>query len=219
MNRIFDIEEEEIKFCNKFLTDGNIIFDVGCRLDSQFMTMPCEVHYFDPVHSFVDNLKSQQSRNTKNYFNKFGLGEEEKQLFYYPRYQSFFDRAISCGVSDDANKITLNIKKACDYINENNIKNIDFLKIDTEGYELNVIKGFEEKINIVDKIQFEYGGTYKDNKTRLIDVISYLESYGFTNFYYLRRNGLETINNYEDHYQYSNIICFRKEISHDDKSF
>ena len=215
MNRIFDIEEQEIKF----LTDGNIVFDVGCRVDSQFMDMPCEVHYFDPVHSFVDNLQSQKTANTKSYFNKFGLGEEEKQLFYYPKYQSFFDRAISCGVSDDANKITLNIKKAYDYINDNNIKNIDFLKIDTEGYELNVIKGFEEKINIVDKIQFEYGGTYKDNKTRLIDVLSYLESYRFTNFYYLRKDGLETINNYEDHYQYSNIVCFRKEIPHDDKSF
>ena len=36
-----------------------------------------------------------------------------------------------------------------DYIIENNIKRIDFLKIDTEGYEFNVIKGLGEHIKNV----------------------------------------------------------------------
>ena len=42
------------------------------------------------------------------------------------------------------NKASLYIKKGKDYVTNNNIKNIDFLKIDTEGYELNVIQGFED---------------------------------------------------------------------------
>ena len=33
---------------------------------------------------------------------------------------------------------------------------IDILKIDTEGYELEVIKGLEEKIKIVNHIYFEH---------------------------------------------------------------
>ena len=42
-------------------------------------------------------------------------------------------------------QIVLHIKKGKDYIISNNIQNIDFLKIDTEGYELNVLQGFGSK--------------------------------------------------------------------------
>ncbi|GIS17129.1 MAG: hypothetical protein CM15mP118_0080 [Alphaproteobacteria bacterium] len=37
------------------------------------------------------------------------------------------------------------IEKGIDVINKFNIKKIDLLKIDTEGYEYNVIKGFGRK--------------------------------------------------------------------------
>ena len=60
----------------------------------------------------------------------------------------------------------------------NNIKNIDFLKIDTEGYELNVLKGFEDFLENIKIVQFEYGGTFLDNNTKLIDVINYLKEKG-----------------------------------------
>jgi len=137
------------------------IFDVGCRTDSEFVNFTGEVHYFDPVSEFIEELK--KNKNVKNvnkaaYFNNFGLGEENKQTYYYPKYQSFYDRTNSCYISDDANKILLDIKTGKDYIINNDIKNIDFLKIDTEGYELNVIKGFGDYIENIKVVQFEYGG-------------------------------------------------------------
>jgi hypothetical protein len=30
--------------------------------------------------------------NKKSYFNNFGLGKEDNQIYYYPNYQSFYDR-------------------------------------------------------------------------------------------------------------------------------
>ena len=122
------------------------IFDVGCRSDSEFVNFTGEVHYFDPVSEFIEELKKNKNVNKAAYFNNFGLGEENKQTYYYPKYQSFYDRTNSCYISDDANKILLDIKTGQDYIINNDIKNIDFLKIDTEGYELNVIKGFGDYI-------------------------------------------------------------------------
>lgn len=71
------------------------------------------------------------------------MSSENKQLYYYPKYESFFDRIKSCRISDDKNKILLNVKKAKDYMIDNSIHIVDFLKIDTEGNELNVLKGFE----------------------------------------------------------------------------
>ena len=43
-----------------------------------------------------------------------------------------------------------------DYMNLNNINKISFLKIDTEGYEYEVLKGLKKKIQLVDMILFEH---------------------------------------------------------------
>ena len=145
-----------------------------------------------------------------SYFNNFGLSDVNDILWYYPSYQSFYNRTISCHRDDDANKIKLIVKKASDYIKENNITLIDFVKIDTEGSELKVIKGFEDCLKFVKILQFEYGGTFLDNNKKLIDVINYLEQKGFYKFSYLTSYGTEIITDFTDHYQYCNIVCINK---------
>lgn len=47
-------------------------------------------------------------------------------------------------------------KKLVDYILENKIDRIDFLKIDTEGYEMKVLEGLENKLTNVSIIMFEH---------------------------------------------------------------
>ena len=93
-----------------------------------------------------------------------------------------------------------------------NIKNIDFIKIDTEGYEFNVIKGFEEYIENINIIQFEYGGTFLDNNVKLNNLVDYLKNFGFHKFAYLTPNGLYFITDFNDHYQYCNIVCLNKKL-------
>jgi len=201
----------ENRFFNNIKDKIKIIFDVGCRSDSEFLHFKGEVHYFDPVSEFIENLKKQPNSNKTSYFNTFGLGNQTKETYYYPKYQSFYDRIISCRVSDNSNKVLLHIKKANEYIIENNIKDIDFLKIDTEGYEFNVLKGFDSFLENIKIIQFEYGGTFMDNNTKLIDVIEYLKLKGFYKFSYLTRDGTELIRDYADHYHYCNIVCIHKD--------
>ena len=200
----------EEKFFNSIKEKINIIFDVGCRDDSEYINFNGDVHYFDPVNVHIENLKKQKNFNKNSYFNNYGLGNENKELYYYPRYESFYDRINSCQISDDSNKILLNIKKGKDYVNNKNINNIDFLKIDTEGYELNVLQGFEDFLENVKLIQFEYGGTFLDNNLKLIDVINYLEKKGFYKFSYLTNDNPVLITDFNDHYQYCNIVCINK---------
>lgn len=188
----------------------DVIFDVGCRSDSEYTEFKGIVHYFDPVNNFIEILKKKQNINRNSFFNNFGLGNENKELYYYPKYESFYDRINSCKQSDDDNKILLSIKKGKDYVLNNNIQTIDFLKIDTEGYELNVLQGFDDFLQNVKIIQFEYGGTFLDNNLRLIDVIQYLEKNGFHKFSYLTANGPVYITDFRDHYKYCNIVCINK---------
>ena len=53
-------------------------------------------------------------------------------------------------------KIKIKVLKLKDYIEKNNIKKIDFIKIDTEGYEFEILLGLENKIRLVDIIMFEH---------------------------------------------------------------
>jgi len=53
-------------------------------------------------------------------------------------------------------KIKIKVSKLKDYIEKNNIKKIDFIKIDTEGYEFEILLGLENKIKLVDIIMFEH---------------------------------------------------------------
>ena len=200
----------ELQFFLNIKDKINVIFDVGCRSDSEYVNFNGEVHYFDPVNEYIEKLKAQKNVNKMSYFNNFGLGSENSQLYYYPKYQSFYDRVNSCHVSDSSNKFLLYIKKGKEYIVSNNIKHIDFLKIDTEGYELNVLKGFEDFLENVKIVQFEYGGTFLDNNTKLIDVINYLKEKGFYKFSYVTSYGPVLINDFSDHYQYCNIVCIHK---------
>ena len=197
----------ELFFLITIMDNINVIFDVGCSNNSDFIDIEKEVHYFDPNLLFIEELKTKKNRNKNSYFNAFGLHNKTTTLYYYPRYQSLFDRIISCSISDDQNKIEVNVKNGKEYLLENNITDIDFLKIDTEGNELNVLGGFEELLNRIKIIQFEYGGTYLDSNIRLNDVVEYLKKYNFNNFYYIMPNGLKPINDYVDHYGYSNIIA------------
>ena len=53
-------------------------------------------------------------------------------------------------------KFQIKISKLKDYIEKNNIRKIDFLKIDTEGYEFEILLGLENKIQLIDIIMFEH---------------------------------------------------------------
>ena len=69
--------------------------------------------------------------------------------------------------------------KASDYVRANSISEIDFLKIDVEGMDMQVIKGFEKEISLVRVIQFEYGIFNISSHDLLADFCHYLEGYGF----------------------------------------
>ena len=70
-------------------------------------------------------------------------------------------------------------------IDEYNLSKIDYLKIDTEGAELLILKGatqslIDKKINC---IQVEYGGTFEDVGFTVSDLIDYLGQYQYVEIF------------------------------------
>lgn len=67
-------------------------------------------------------------------------------------------------------------------VSELGVEKIHFLKIDVEGHELEVLKGFEatfKKGSRPDLIQFEYGNTYLSSNSTLSDVYKLLKAKGY----------------------------------------
>lgn len=100
-------------------------------------------------------------------------------------------------------------------VSELGLKKINFLKIDVEGHEVEVLRGFEGllKENGVkpDVIQFEYGTTYLPSRHTLAEVYDLLEENGYL-IGRLYPNGVhfKSYNYNDDNFRMGNYIAVAK---------
>jgi len=101
------------------------------------------------------------------------------------------------------------------YCEENQCGEIDFIKIDVEGYELEVFKGMTKCLHTgrVRVVQFEYGGTYIDARILLMDIWDFvLSANPHYDFFKILPRGLEAVPRYSqtlENFQYSNWLIVR----------
>jgi hypothetical protein len=67
------------------------------------------------------------------------------------------------------------------FCEEHGIERIDFLKIDTEGLDLRVLRGFDRMLGsgAVEVVQFEYGLANIVSRALLVDFHAFLGGHGF----------------------------------------
>lgn len=110
-------------------------------------------------------------------------------------------------------KVTASITTIDSFCKDNNIKQIDFLKIDVEGFELEVLQGAEKMItdgNVLN-IQFEFGGNHLTGRVHFCDLYQYLNKYKISR---VLKNGLRTYLTYNTHqeiYLAANYLAELKE--------
>ncbi len=165
------------------------IFDVGanngewCHLVSD-MNQNAIIHSFEIVPETYKMLV-QEIKDLKNVIpNNFGLSDMEEDIYINMGEESGTATAFKIEGMKFHNeyykeKIPCKVRKATDYIKQNKISAIDFVKIDVEGMDLRVIKGFEDDIRIVKVIQFEYGIFNISSHDLLSDFYNYLTGKGF----------------------------------------
>jgi FkbM family methyltransferase len=163
------ITEGELYFFNVIKDDCEVVFDVGVQEDIYFVEIAPELEYhlFEPNLQFCKEINTKLERYTKYInanvkVNKFGLGDKTEARIYYPDTQSFFFRTVHTQSNPEL-AVVFNIKSFKEYIKENDIKNIDFMKIDIEGGEPDILipnATFIKKH--VKFLQFEYASTWYD---------------------------------------------------------
>jgi FkbM family methyltransferase len=95
--------------------------------------------------------------------------------------------------------------------------NVDFLKIDTEGYDLRVLKGAETLLRVgrIRFIQFEYNAHWLGVGSSLAEALCFLENFGFQ-LLLIRSSGLHPLNYafWGDYFRYSNFLAYSREDKH-----
>jgi len=213
---MLDLEEYSyLEIIKKYFTKDIVLFDVGLR-DGQYTDLFLEkfkgcniiVHSFEPNENNYETLNKKFSNNKNIIFNKIALDNENSTKKFY-----VIDSNLELsGLSSlhyrknvfkkfTIKEINVNTKILDDYCVENKIDRIDFLKIDVEGNELNIIKGSKQLLQNkkIDFIQFEYGLCWEDAKATIKECLEFLHSYGYK--VYSHFNKLEEVTSLEDGYK------------------
>ncbi len=189
-NRNYDLysngELTVLKKISKF--NPSVIIDGGANIGdytklANKLNPNTSIYSFEPVKNTFEKLKNNlKNINNVTLINK-GLYKDNctKQIniFDSDTHSSLYNIQ---GLSYKANqKQTIELIRGDNFMNDYKINEIDFLKIDVEGAEYDVINGFEEHINQgkIKAIQFEYGYINITTKYLLIDYYNYFNSKGY----------------------------------------
>lgn len=163
------------------------IYDVGSNIGewtrmARRLHPTADIHTFEIMSKTYRQLLSNISIDEKIYPNGFGLSNEYGKIAmkYSPGYSAVSTQIMNLRLDDSYIQHGL-VVTGDDYTESRDIQQIDFLKIDVEGAEEQVLKGFQKCLEQrrIKVIQFEYGLISILTKWLLKDAYEYLTPYGF----------------------------------------
>jgi FkbM family methyltransferase len=187
-------EEELITIVMNAFSDERpfVFFDVGANrgdwTDHLIRIAPCEYegHLFEVSLAMVERLKENVGDDPNIIINPYALSNTNGEV-HYRRYPAA--EGVNSLITDtDYWDWHLNSEMATgysiigdEYCEENGIDHIDFLKIDTEGWEWIVLDGFKRMLSEkrIDVVQFEYGYLTADQHVSMKDFWRLFGSYGY----------------------------------------
>ena len=174
----------EYRLLQHFLPDSSVVFDVGAHTGEWAnlalkINPALQIHCFEPGKDNFEKLTGNVIAD-QVICNNDGLSSSrgEKPFFIYkdaPGLNSLYQRRgleDGWGLEKTEEIEIVRLDTLEQYCTERNIEEIDFMKVDVEGHELEVFTGgvslFQE--GRVRVIQFEYGGCNIDSKVFLKDI-------------------------------------------------
>lgn len=184
----------EIEIVENFISKGDIVFDVGANIGAWSKVVldkinNVKIHMFEAAPHFCKKLASNFNESikagrvvvnqaavldvvtTKDFYLYSRLADLST---LYPRNEQIMKR-FRIGVPKILKVHTITLDNYC---KEKGIKHVDFLKVDVEGSEFDVLKGASRLLSEkrIDVVQFEYGGCFQDARITLQDVFRYVLS-------------------------------------------
>jgi FkbM family methyltransferase len=185
------------------------VFDVGANVGDYSVAVlkandTAQLHLFEPSQIHYEVLRSIPSLQNAA-INQFGLSENDEVRKLYKDNDI---TGLASIISRDLEHLGIRLNKTevvkletgDSYVSRLNIKKIDLLKIDVEGWEMSVLKGFSESFSkgIIHCCQFEFGHAHIERRENFRDFFRFFVQHGFS-VGVLNPNGLVNfISNYDE---------------------
>jgi FkbM family methyltransferase len=180
---------------------------------SRELSAPVDLHAFEPAPLCIAALREQFSNEPGVRLVGKALGDRIGNAALYDggRGSSQASLVERTEHSHEASAIVqVPLVRLDDYLKSNSITRVSLLKLDIEGGELAALRGLGESLrpDIVEVIQFEYGGAALDAGTTLRDVYRLLEARGYT-LSKLFPTGVEvrSYRSWMENYAYANYVA------------
>ena len=148
ISQVFSKNPDEVHLCSKVFNDLSLkgkMIDVGAHFGGSlrpFAIKGWEIYAFEPDMNNIFELKRSFGDYKKIHIDNRAVSSKEKSNL------PFFTSNISSGISglskfhkSHKSKYLVDSTTIKAFCSQNNICEIDFLKVDTEGYDLFVLKG------------------------------------------------------------------------------
>lgn len=163
------------------------IFDAGANQGAwSLMAMEifpqASIHAFELCPPVAEMLLANVSGKPQIHANPRGLSDENAEIeFFYAPLRNTLSSGIAVTSGTVTRKMPGQVMRGADYCRENHIETIDFLKLDVEGMEEKVLRGFDPLLQrrAIRVIQFEYGRVNIDSHFLLKDFHNLFARYGF----------------------------------------
>jgi FkbM family methyltransferase len=146
-------EPGERAFVQRFLRPGMTVLDIGAHhgfytiLASKLVGSTGKVFAFEPSprerKALRLNLKLNRRKNVS--IQEAALGREESQgTLYVVEQQTGINSLRPPAISSATSSVRVRVTRLDDFVRENRIERVDFVKLDVEGAELSVLEGATE---------------------------------------------------------------------------
>ncbi len=146
------------------------------------------MHIFKPSKLNCKILVEKLSENKETYINSLALAEKAEKRSLYSDHEGSGNASLTKRNLDHFS-INFNFSEEINTIRfdeywekYNKLENIDYVKIDVEGHELSVLKGFGDYLFKTKIIQFEFGGCNIDTRSFFQDFWYFFQEKGFKIF-------------------------------------
>lgn len=203
-----------------------VLFDIGAHkgdyAEMLFNEFPeAQIFAFEPTFEAHKILKRKLLGSRTQIFN-IGLGSEKatQKIYSYTQntgssHSSVFKEVFTKIYNNTAiTEMDFSCTTIDDFCAEHNIKFIDFMKIDTEGSELNILRGATRMLNEnrVRFIQFEFNEMNVISRVFLKDFYDILRQYELFRTYETKLIPLGTYDPIHEVFKFQNIFAINNNI-------
>ena len=193
------------------------IFDVGANR-GEYTSAILELYprsrifAFEPSRETFRLLEAEFAAMSQVVKLNYGLGcKARSQLLYKESQYARIASLTPLDVTDHDYTEKVVIRTLDEVVSEHGISEIDLLKIDVEGHELDVIMGAQNTLTLrkIKCLQFELGGSSIDTNTTLKDIYEMLSQYDYR-IYLITRRGVVALDTYDyqlEQYSTTNFIA------------